>query len=170
MSLHFFSIPVANPQPFQDELNQFLATHRITAVERRWMDAGEASRWAVCVEVAHGLGPLPTAVTSAAKPAATGKVDYREVLSPEDFEVYARLRSLRKAISERDGCPAFHVFTNEQLAEMVQRRVTTRSALASIAGVGPARMERYAVEFLPPLSESFASSAVAHPPATATGA
>lgn len=164
MSLHFFSIPVARPQPFQDELNQFLAAHRVVAVERRWVDAGEASAWAVCVEVAHGPGPLPPGLTAAAggvgKP-ATAKVDYREVLSPEEFEVYVRLRALRKAISERDGGPAFHVFTNEQMAEMVRRRVTTRAALAEIAGVGPARLERYAVEFLPPLIESFGSAPVA---------
>jgi superfamily II DNA helicase RecQ len=172
MSLHFFFISAARPQPFQDELNQFLAAHRVVAVDRRWIEAGEASGWAICVEVAHGPGPLPPGLTatgaSAPTPAAVSKkVDYRELLSPEDFAVYARLRTLRNAIGERDGIPPYQIFANDQLAAMVQKRVHTRAALAALSGVGPARMERYAVEFLPPLVESFGSPVAVAPDETA---
>ena len=64
------------------------------------------------------------------------KVDYREVLSPEDFAVFARLRQVRKEIAQDDAVPVYTVFTNEQLAQMVQGRATTKAALEKIAGVG----------------------------------
>ena len=40
------------------------------------------------------------------------------------------------------------VFTNEQLAQMVQGRATTRSDLEKIDGVGDARIEKYGPRFL----------------------
>ena len=71
------------------------------------------------------------------------KVDYKEVLKPEDFEVFSRLRDWRKAEAEQEGVPVYGVFTNEQLAEMVRQRAGTKAALKGIAGVGEARVEKY---------------------------
>jgi len=36
------------------------------------------------------------------------------------------------------------VFTNEQLADMVKKRVSTKAALKEIEGVGESRIEKYA--------------------------
>lgn len=161
MPLHFFTIPVFHPQPAQDELNCFLASHRVVRLEKQWLPAGEQSCWALCVETADGPGPLPANLTMAGQrsgagsAAGKGKVDWREVLSAEDFEVFARLRALRKAVAERDGVPPYAVFTNEQLAAMVRQRVTTASALGQIEGIGPARVERYAASFLAPLRDAW---------------
>jgi superfamily II DNA helicase RecQ len=74
---------------------------------------------------------------------ARNKVDYRDVLSPEDFAVFAKLRELRKAIAQGEAVPVYTIFTNEQLAQMVQGRATTKAALEKIAGVGDARIEKY---------------------------
>ena len=54
--------------------------------------------------------------------ARRGKVDFKEVLSDPEFAVFARLRALRKERADAEGVPAYALFTNEQLAEMVQRR------------------------------------------------
>ena len=89
-----------------------------------------------------------TRVRGAARP---GKIDYREVLSPEDFAVFARLRQLRKEIAQAEAVPVYTIFTNDQLAQMVQSRATTKAALEKIAGVGDARIEKYGprvLEFL----------------------
>ena len=42
----------------------------------------------------------------------------------------------------------YALFTNEQLAAMVQSRVTTAAALEKIDGVGPARVEKYGAAML----------------------
>jgi superfamily II DNA helicase RecQ len=70
-------------------------------------------------------------------------VDYKEVLKPEEFEVFSRLRDWRKGVAEKDSVPVYVVFTNEQLAEMVKRRVSTKAALKEIEGVGESRIEKY---------------------------
>jgi superfamily II DNA helicase RecQ len=80
------------------------------------------------------------------------------VLSEQAFAVFARLRSLRKELAESEGIPAYALFTNEQLAEMVQRRVQTAAALREIAGIGEARIEKYGETFLRLLCEAFSSS------------
>ena len=44
------------------------------------------------------------------------EVDYREVLKPEEFEMFSRLREWRKALAEKEGVPVYTLLTNEQLA------------------------------------------------------
>ena len=46
-----------------------------------------------------------------------GRIDYKEVLSAPEFERFARLRLLRKELAEKEGVPAYAIFTNEQLAQ-----------------------------------------------------
>ena len=63
-----------------------------------------------------------------------GKVDYKEVLKPEEFAVFARLREVRKEMTQAEGVPVYTIFNNEQLAHMVQARARDRAALEKIAG------------------------------------
>ena len=72
----------------------------------------------------------------------------REVLSPEDFAVYVRLRELRKTIAAEEAIPPYSVFTNEQLAAIVTGRVSSKADLGKIAGIGEARLEKYGSRFL----------------------
>ena len=139
MKLKFFAIPALDPEPAEEMLNRFLATHRVVEVERRLVEDGRASIWAVCVSWVEGVAP------SAAAPDGTkkGRIDYREVLPADEFTLYDRLRTLRKQQAEAEGLPPFAVFTNEQLADMVRKRVTTAEALAAIDGIGEARLSRY---------------------------
>ena len=62
--------------------------------------------------------------------------------------MFSRLRALRKERADAEGVPAYALFTNDQLAEMVQRRVTSAAALREISGVGEARVEKYGEAFL----------------------
>lgn len=146
MRFHFLTIPAFDPDAAQDALNAFCAQHRIVASERHFVDRGVDSFWAVCVTWVEG---------SAAAFPAQGKrdrVDYREVLGEADFAVYSELRRLRKQLAEREGVPAYAIFTNEQLAAMVQRRVATAQALGAIEGVGEARVVNFGDVFLATLA------------------
>ena len=121
MQIRFFTIPVHDNAEAAEELNRFLASHRVTAIDRSLVQEGANSAWALCVSFdPSGEGRPPAG--------KRGKVDYKEVLSEEDFTVFARLRSLRKELADREGAPAYALFTNEQLAAMVQRRVRTPSS------------------------------------------
>ena len=140
MRLKFFTVRMQDVGQEAEELNAFLSTHRILAVDRQFVADGANSAWAICVSY------LATAGRPA--PEKRGRVDYREVLPEPDFAVFAKLRSLRKTLAEKEGVPAYALFTNEQLAEMVRRRVKSLQALEKIEGVGPARCERYGARFL----------------------
>jgi len=138
------------------ELNAFLRSHKVLSVDRRWGDLGTESFWSFCVDyLERGAGGPPGGKGGSAR----GKVDYREVLSPEDFAVFARLRQMRKEVAQAEAVPVYTVFTNEQLAQMVQTRATTKAALEGIAGVGDARIEKYGTHFLDFLCKHWSSSA-----------
>ncbi len=140
MKLRFFTVPMLDGEEESQELNRFLATNRVLMVERHFVSDGSRSGWAICVSyLDRGGRPAPE----------HGKrVDYREILSESDFAIYAKLRSLRKSMAEKDGLPAYTFFTNEQLAAMVQQRVTSLKALEEIPGIGPARVKKYGAAFL----------------------
>lgn len=130
MKLHFASVPVVDSGPAEDDLNRFLASHKIAAVDRQLIVDGQRSAWAICVTCVED---------SATTHAKQERVDYRKALSAADFAVYAKLREARKTIAERDGVPPYAIFTNDQLASMVTGKARTVSAIAKIDGVGPSR-------------------------------
>jgi len=151
MELAFFCIPATAPEPATTELNRFLRSHRILAVQRELVREGQGAYWAVCVEY---LAPVRHGETEAGKAGGSGKpkVDYKEVLSAEDFEVFSRLREWRKEVAEREGVPVYAVFTNEQLAAMVTGKVDSLTAMGKIDGIGEARVKKYGNEVLPVLN------------------
>lgn len=149
MSIHCFTVPALHPEPAQSEANAFLAQARVLSVHRHFVADGAASFWAFCIDVADGPGKLPDSLrASGQRPGGSQTIDYKQVLSPEDFAVFAGLRDLRKTIAQREGVPVYAVFTNDQLAAVVQSRVMTKTQLAAIEGVGPSRVEKYAADLL----------------------
>jgi len=138
MPLKFFTIPIQDSGNAEAELNAFLCSHKILAVDRRWVDQGSASFWAIRVDYLEA----PT-TSGGSRGARRGKVDYKEVLSAEEFSLFAKLRDLRKEIAQAEAVPVYTIFTNEQLAHMVQAGASTKADLEKIAGVGDARIEKY---------------------------
>ena len=90
MPYRTFLIPIRDAVSAERELNDFMRSHRVLAVDRQWIDQGLNSLWAVWVDYLEASGAAADEVASGTK----RRVDYKEVLSPEDFEVFARLRGL----------------------------------------------------------------------------
>jgi superfamily II DNA helicase RecQ len=152
MPFRFFTVPVRSIAEAEAEHNPFLGSHKVLAVDRQWVDQGANSFWAVCVHylVEGGTASSPKLLNG------RSRVDYKEILAPAEFEVFPRLRGLRKEIATREAIPIYTVFTNEQLARFVQLRCRTRADLGRVDGVGEARVEKYAeklLEFLTTLPE-----------------
>jgi superfamily II DNA helicase RecQ len=147
MKLKFFTIPIADPDGAEAELNRFLGAHRVSRVEKEFVADGAASAWSVVVTWVDGAEPA-IAQPAAGAAARAGRVDYREVLSPPEFAVYDRLRTLRKELAQAEGLPPYAVFSNEQLAAFVQRRISSEQALAAVEGVGEGRLQRYGSAFV----------------------
>lgn len=150
MPIRFFSIPALHPEPAASELNHCLATQRVAQVERSFVADGPGSYWAVCVTVLDGADERRSEHRDERSEASRRRsaVDYREVLGTEEFALYDRLRKARKQAAEADGLPTYAVFNNDQLAAMVQGRITSAAGLAAIDGVGQGRITRYGAAFL----------------------
>jgi superfamily II DNA helicase RecQ len=145
MIFKFFIIPMQESRLAEDELNAFLRSHRILSIDRHVVDGGGAAFWAFCVQYVDGP---ELASGNSAKASGRGDIDYRKLLSEEDFAVYAELRDLRKQLAQVDGVPPYQVFNNRQLAEMVRKKMRTEVDLRSLPGVGDARLEKYGARFL----------------------
>ena len=137
MQLKLLVLPIKNLGAAEAEMNAFLRGHRVLAVKKEFVPDGENSFWSFCVEYLDATPPSASP-TGGKLP----KVDYKEVLKPEDFEVFSRLREWRKMVAEKEGVPVYVVLSNEQLAQMVRKRVTTKAGLKEVEGVGEALLER----------------------------
>ncbi len=142
MRTKFFTIPALDPAEAEEELNRFLAKHRVLALDRALLPLSGGGCWSVCVTYQEG-----------ARARGRGKVDYKEVLSPEDFAVYAALRELRKEVAVAAGVPAYQIFKNAELAAMITGRMRTLDEVRVIEGIGPSRLEAHGARFLDRLKE-----------------
>ncbi|MES1246694.1 MAG: ATP-dependent DNA helicase UvrD2, partial [Actinomycetota bacterium] len=68
--------------------------------------------------------------------------------SAEGGPVFDALKAWRLERSKEDEVPAYVVFSNATLEEIASRRPATLAELASVSGVGPAKLERYGEEVL----------------------
>jgi ATP-dependent DNA helicase RecQ len=69
-------------------------------------------------------------------------------LSAEGQALFERLRAWRLEAARRHGVPAYVIFHDATLREMLRVRPDTREALLGITGVGQAKLERYGDDFL----------------------
>jgi len=81
------------------------------------------------------------------EPAAAAKP-----VEPDD-PLYAALKRWRLETAKAQELPAYVIFHNSTLAEIVRRAPRNREELAAVPGVGPAKLERYGEEVLAALRE-----------------
>jgi superfamily II DNA helicase RecQ len=141
-------IQAKNPEEGTEELNRFLRGHRVVTIEKKLLNDDGMAFWTACVEYLDG--PARTA-PGRHEP----KIDYKDILDDIEFPVFARLRVLRKQIATREAIPAYAVFTNEQLAQIVKSKACSRADFARIEGIGDSKIEKYAEEFIGIMKEVF---------------
>ena len=71
-----------------------------------------------------------------------------EELTAEQEELFQRLRAMRGRIARIQGVPAYVVFSDKTLRELVVVRPRTMAALRTISGVGDAKAARYGKQLL----------------------
>lgn len=138
MSFRLFQFPIPGDSDTR-EMNAFLASHRIVSVQHHLVPT---SGGGVLAFVVHYTDP-------AAPTAGPGKkVDYKEILTPDQFAVFSRLRDERKKWAESEAVPVYTLFTNDQLADIVRLPVRSLADLTRINGIGHARIEKYGQRLL----------------------
>ena len=86
------------------------------------------------------------------RPARKPKADRRavsfEISSPEDRALFEGLRAERLKIAQAQNVPAYIVFNDATLVELVRHRPSSQAEFAEISGVGKSKLERYGKIFL----------------------
>jgi superfamily II DNA helicase RecQ len=123
-----------------DELNKFLKANRIINVEKSLIDGERGTGWLFLIE--YG------AETKTVSGGSAQHIDYREILSEQDYALFDKLRGLRKELAEKQGLPVYAVFNNDQLAAMIKSKASTLKDLAVIPGIGESRIKQYGGQFL----------------------
>lgn len=158
MAYRFFRVSTQNLNSAANELNRFLRTHSIDSVERHFVSQGEASFWLFCVEYQEqASGAVGAASEAAAASAGTRRkerVDYRELLNDDDFQVYVGLKQLRQEIADEEKLAIYLIFTNEQLAKIAETRPRTKEDLKKIEGLGQGRADKYGERVIQWLSKT----------------
>ena len=126
MSTQFklFTFSISQAVEEEASLNLFLRQNRVLTVHREFVQDKHNSHWSLLVEYLSDNGESPQ---TRGKEAGKSRIDYKEVLSPQDFAVFVKLRDWRKQQAEESAVPVYTNFTNQQLANMVTLRMTNRS-------------------------------------------
>jgi len=69
-----------------------------------------------------------------------------EQVAPGDRPLWEKLRALRTSLS--DGKPAYLVFSDSTLIDMVDQRPTTHEQMSAVSGVGKHKLEKYGDAFI----------------------
>ena len=70
-----------------------------------------------------------------------------------DAALFERLRAVRRRLADAQGVRAFAVFGDATLRDLATLRPTDRTTMRQISGVGPAKLEQYADDFLTEIRE-----------------
>jgi hypothetical protein len=86
LQLKFFVIPIRELEAVEAEVNRFLRSVRVVHLQREFVPQGDNSFWSLAVEYLADGAPGPR---------RRARIDYKAVLSPEAFGIFATLREWR---------------------------------------------------------------------------
>ncbi|MEE2692937.1 MAG: DNA helicase RecQ [Pseudomonadota bacterium] len=73
--------------------------------------------------------------------------------SVADADLLAALKARRLELARERGVPAYVIFSDRTLADMAARKPATRAAFAAVFGVGAAKLDAFAADFLAVIAE-----------------
>ena len=154
----FFWVSSTNSSNVENEMNKFLRSVRVVNVRKEFVNNGNDSQFCIIVEYMNFNNNDNNADSSDTKTFKKGKVDYREVLSPEDFSLYDKIRTWRKETAKKEAVQLYTILTNEQMAQIAQKKITTKKGLNEIDGFGEGRMKKYGEEIIEIVTNNFKNS------------
>lgn len=125
MQLKLFTMPVFGGEAVEDELNKFLRSHRVLQLERHYC-SDNGGYWAMLVEYADG-DPIAEAPPQTRQPR-----DVTAGMSDEEKQRYNMFRDIRKDLAQQKACPAYLVFTNEELAILARQPELTDDSVKGL--------------------------------------
>jgi superfamily II DNA helicase RecQ len=137
MQIKIINVPLTDDGTMQAELNRALISNRVLEVEQRFFQNEKSGCWSFCIRYMQNI--IQTEQYGSSK----GKVDYKQVLNEQEFQVFSSLREIRKQLAAQDAVPAYAVFTDEELANIARLPELEAGKLITIKGIGDKKVEKY---------------------------
>lgn len=134
MQIKIFTIPIMGGEALAEDMNAFLRSKKVLQVDQHLVNQGQSAAWCFCIRYVEDQSPFR---------GAREKVDYKEVLDAESFERFSDFRKIRKEIAEKEGIPAFSVFTDAELAELAKIDDLSVASMKTVKGIGEKKSEKY---------------------------
>jgi superfamily II DNA helicase RecQ len=131
MQFKIFRVSLDNISDDEEILNKFLRSARPLTVRCDFAESKNC--YCYSVEYLDAVGGSDNSNPQFSK----NKIDYREVLSLEEFSKFRVLREIRKAISEEDKIPPFAIFNDKQMAEIAKGEAVSLTAIKSVKPTSP---------------------------------
>lgn len=145
MQIKIISVPAIGGEAMNEELNAFLRGHKILQVEQQLADKAGGACWTFCIRY------VEKRAWQSDRPKE--RKDYKKALSEEAFGRFARYRAIRKEVAEKDGVPAFAVFTDKELAGLAELEELTPESMKMVRGIGEKKVEKYAERFIKAIND-----------------
>jgi ATP-dependent DNA helicase RecQ len=78
---------------------------------------------------------------------------HTSLADPDNYRLWEALRTLRKRLADEQNVPAYVIFQDSVLLDMVQHRPRSLGELGRLSGIGERKLERYGADFLAVLKE-----------------
>ena len=79
---------------------------------------------------------------------ASRKTATERVVASEDLDLWEALRACRQALASEHNVPAYVIFHDKTLLEMLVYRPQTAAEMLGISGIGQTKLDRYGDRFL----------------------
>jgi len=143
----FFWVSAQNSSSIENDLNHFLSSVHVLKIQKEFVSNGSDSHFCILVEYIKSENQTSNSSTYK-NSSSKKKVDYREILSPEDFSLYDTIRTWRKVVAQKEAVQLYTILTNEQMSIIAQKRINTLNGLKEIEGLGDTRIDKYGKEII----------------------
>ncbi len=133
MQIKIFTIPVPGGEALMDDMNVFLRSKKVLEVTEQII----GNHWCFCIKYLDDTAPNDRQ-----------KIDYREVLEPDIFQRFSRMREVRKALAQAESVKPFVIFTDAELAELAKLEELSMASMQRVKGVGEKKAEKYGARFI----------------------
>ncbi len=142
MQYEIFTIPMEGGGEVLEKMNRFLRGNKVVQVDKKVVEMAGMAYWTFCIQYLTTLPGMPFGGER------KEKIDYKNVLSEEQFSLFCQMRACRKQIAEEDAVPAYAVFTDAELASLAKMGNLDKHSLLKVDGVGKKKIEKYGSLFL----------------------
>ena len=133
MQIKIFSIPIPGGEAINEEMNKLLRSKKVLQTESELVNTENGTFWCFCIKYLDDVSGTFRKT----------KVDYREVLDDECFQRFSDMRKIRKALAQKEGIPAYAIFTDEELAGLAKLKTRTTATMKTVPGIGEKKIEKY---------------------------